>query len=68
MKPKQLLILVLAVLLVIVIIQNTGMAEVQLLFWNISMSMIILIALIALIGFIIGYLAGHHRLGKEQQE
>lgn len=64
MKSKQLLILVLAVLLVIVIIQNTGMAVVQLLFWNISMSMIILIALIALIGFIIGYLAGNHRKEK----
>lgn len=61
MKTKQLLILVLAVLLVIVIIQNTGMAAVQLLFWEISMSMIILIVLVALIGFIIGYLTGHHR-------
>lgn len=66
MKTKQLLILVLAVLLVIVIIQNTGVAVVQLLFWKISMSMIILIVLVALIGFIIGYLTGHHRLDRER--
>jgi len=60
MKPKQIVILILAVILVIFIIQNSNIANVKFLFWTISMSMIILIFLVALIGFAIGYLLHHH--------
>ena len=60
MKPKQISALVLAVLLAVIIVQNSSVAVVQLLFWRISMSMIVLIFLTALVGFAIGWLTRHH--------
>jgi uncharacterized integral membrane protein len=60
MKPKKIAILVLAVLLAVVIFQNSRVAVVQLLFWKITMSMIVLIFMVALIGFVIGWLTRHH--------
>ncbi|MCK4806645.1 MAG: LapA family protein [Candidatus Aegiribacteria sp.] len=59
MKPKMAAILILAILLLVIVIQNSNTADVHILFWKISMSMIILIFFVALIGFIIGYLAHH---------
>ena len=59
MKPKMAIILVLAILLTVIIIQNSNTADVHLLFWKVSMSMIILIFFVALTGFVIGYLAHH---------
>jgi len=50
-------IMILALFLVIVIVQNSDVADVHLLFWKISMSMIVLIFFVALVGFVIGYLA-----------
>ena len=58
-KLKQAAILILVVLLVIIVIQNSNVADVHLLFWKVSMSMIILIFSTALIGFAIGYLSHH---------
>ncbi|MBN2588119.1 MAG: LapA family protein [Candidatus Fermentibacteraceae bacterium] len=68
MKPKQTLILVLAVLLTIIIIQNSDVAVVQLLFWRISMSMIVLIFSVALIGFAIGWLTRHNAAERKKGE
>jgi len=59
MKLKQLAILILAVLLVIIVIQNSSVANVKLLFWTVSMSLIVLIFFVALIGFVMGYLVHH---------
>jgi len=59
MKPKMAVILTLAILLLVIVIQNSNTADVHLLFWKISMSMIILIFFVTLIGFVIGYLAHH---------
>jgi len=59
MKPKQIVILVLAVLLLVIVIQNSDVASVKLLFWTVSMSLIVLIFFVALIGFAIGYLLHH---------
>ncbi len=68
MKPKQTLILILALVLIIIIIQNSGVAVVQLLFWKISMSMIVLIFSVALIGFAIGWLTRHHVTDRNKGE
>jgi uncharacterized integral membrane protein len=68
MKAKQAFIIVLAALLTIIIIQNSGVAVVQLLFWKISMSMIVLIFSVALIGFAIGWLARYHASERNKGE
>ncbi|MCD4700872.1 MAG: LapA family protein [Candidatus Aegiribacteria sp.] len=66
MKPKMTVILILAILLLVIVIQNSNAADVHLLFWKISMSMIILIFFVALIGFAIGYLV-HHFLTERKR-
>lgn len=56
MKPKTIIILILVVMAVIVILQNTEIVTLQLFFWKISMSRIIFISFLLLVGFILGFL------------
>jgi uncharacterized integral membrane protein len=56
MKPKTIVVLVLIGLFLIVLIQNTQVVTLRLLFWKVGMSQIILMPLIMLIGFILGYI------------
>jgi len=68
MKAKTIIILILIALFVIVLIQNTQVLTVQFFFWKISMSRIILICLLMLVGFIIGFLVakvGRKRLKRQ---
>ena len=58
MKPKVVGVLVLGVLFLIVLLQNTQVVSLRLLFWGISMSRIILFPLVMLIGFVIGFFVG----------
>lgn len=54
----------LALLILIIIVQNTEVVSVRLLFWELSMSLVILILLSTLAGFFSGYLVArirHHR-------
>jgi uncharacterized integral membrane protein len=53
---KQVVVGVAAVLVLIVMIQNTSPVVVRLLFWKLAMSRILLFLLILLAGFIVGYL------------
>jgi len=57
MKPKTIVIAILLVLFLIILLQNTHVVTVQLLFWDISMSRIILLLLMMGIGFVVGYVA-----------
>lgn len=66
MKPGMIVILILTILLAVIFIQNSNVVDVHLLFWKISMSMIVLISFVALIGFAIGYLA-HHFLKERKR-
>ncbi|MCK5064665.1 MAG: LapA family protein [Candidatus Fermentibacteraceae bacterium] len=66
MKPIQVAILILGLALVIIVVQNSNVAEVHLLFWKVSMSMIILIFFVALIGFAIGYLSHHFIMERKK--
>lgn len=68
MKPKMVAILILAVVLVVFVIQNSNVADVHLFFWTISMSMIILIFFVALIGFAIGYLTHHFVIERKNNK
>jgi uncharacterized integral membrane protein len=54
-KAKTIIVLVIAVLLVIIIVQNTQVVTFRLFFWKISMSRIILLALTLVVGFALGY-------------
>lgn len=58
MKPKNIALASLGILLIIILIQNTQVASVRFLFWELSMSRIILLPLIMIIGFIIGFFVG----------
>ncbi len=56
MKPKAIAMLILSGLFLIIFLQNTQVVSVQFLFWKISMSRIILLPLMIIIGFIAGFL------------
>lgn len=55
MKPKQIIILILAILLMIILFQNTQVINFHILFWTISMSQIILLLLVIFLSFSLGY-------------
>ena len=55
MKPKHIALLVVIILFLIFLIQNTQVVTLRLYFWKISMSQIILIPLCILLGVLIGY-------------
>ncbi len=57
MKPRLIMILALVVLAIIFIVQNTQLVSVNFLFLEFQMSQIIMIVLMLLVGFFIGYLA-----------
>jgi len=61
MKAKAIFIFILAVILLIILLQNTQVVSVQFLFWKISMSRIILLPIVMTIGFIIGFFLGRKR-------
>ena len=56
MKAKNIVILVLIDLFLIILVQNTQVVTLRLLFWKIDVSQIIMVPLTMLIGFVIGYL------------
>jgi len=56
MKFKTIIALILIALFLILLIQNIQVVTLQFLFWEISMSRIIFIPLILIIGFILGYI------------
>lgn len=55
MKPKIISVLVLIILFLVFLMQNTQVVTLRLYFWKISMSQIILIPLVLIIGFVLGY-------------
>jgi uncharacterized integral membrane protein len=56
MKPKIIACSVLAILLLIVLIQNTQIVTLRLFFWKIGMAQILLILVTMIIGFVVGYI------------
>jgi uncharacterized integral membrane protein len=56
MKPKYIVILILVLLAVVFVIQNSAMVTIKLFFWSISMNQIIMICGLLLVGFLIGFL------------
>jgi len=54
-RPKVVVAIVLGMLLLVIILQNTEVVAVRILFWEIQMSRVLLILLAAVVGFIGGY-------------
>lgn len=65
MKSKNIFILVIALLLIIILLQNTQVINFHILFWTISMSQIILLFIIIILSFSIGYLS-HYLIKKHK--
>ena len=58
MKAKTILFMILGLIFLTIIVQNTEVVSLQLLFWEISMSRIILFPLFIIVGFIAGIIVG----------
>jgi uncharacterized integral membrane protein len=58
MRAKTIIFIVIWSLFVVFLIQNSQIVTLQLFFWKVSMSRIILMAITALIGFLLGFIAG----------
>lgn len=60
MTAKIIFFVIAGALAFIVLLQNTHVVSVKLLFWEISMSRIILFSLIVAAGFIVGFFVGRN--------
>ncbi len=56
MKPKVVGVLVVVILVLIIMFQNTHHVNLQILFWQITSPLILLILVSVIVGFVIGYL------------
>ena len=63
MKLKSIILIILSVLAFVIIIQNTQVVTVQLFFWQLFMSRIVLILVMMAIGVAIGYIIA--RVGRK---
>jgi preprotein translocase subunit SecG len=61
MRIKTIIIIIVAIILTVVLMQNKGPIDFQFLWITMSMSKLILFALIAFIGFILGLLFGRSK-------
>lgn len=65
-KAKLIAIVVLSVLSIILVLQNTEGIETHILFWTVQMSRALLLALTFILGFVTGILVATHSLRKKQ--
>ena len=56
MKPKVIIYLVIAVVILIVLVQNTHVVSLRLLFWEITMFQFLALGFAVILGFVAGYL------------
>ena len=64
MKAKGIIIVIFVLIAIIIIAQNTEVMPIQLLFWRILMSRIVLIILMLALGFGIGFVLAKITTGK----
>ena len=67
MRPKVAFVILLGLLLLVIILQNTQVVAVRVLFWEIQMSRLLLIVLAAAVGFIGGYVVASLRDGRNDR-
>ncbi len=56
MKPKTILAVMLGLVSIVIMLQNTQIVTLRLLFWTVSVSRILLLPLLVAVGFVIGYI------------
>ena len=56
MKPKAIIILVIALLVLVILAQNTQDVTLQFLFWSVTLPQFLCMAITVLLGFAAGYL------------
>ncbi len=66
MRIRSVVILVLLLLFLVVVVQNTKVVSVRLLFWDLVMSRIVLLALSLAVGVIVGFLLRRPWRKREQ--
>ncbi len=64
MKPKYIILLIIAILSLIVLLQNTQVVMFRILFWKIEMSRVVMILLLLALGFISGFVVGRLNRGR----
>lgn len=64
MEPRKIIVVIGVLLLLIIMLQNTQIITVNILFWKLDMSQIVLIFMATMIGLLVGYLASALRKGK----
>ena len=67
MNKKVIAALVAIVFYLVILAQNTEVVTVKLLFWEATMSRIILMTITGIIGFIIGYLVAKFSSGRKSE-
>ncbi len=63
MRLKSISLIILGILFFVVLLQNTQVVSFRFLFWELSMSRIILLPLVMVTGFIIGFFTGNRPRG-----
>lgn len=63
---KWLVVLVLGILCVVVFFQNTASVETRFLFINVKLPQVVLLAIVTLIGFIMGWFLARHKAHKSK--
>ena len=58
MKPKTIIAILLGILALVIVVQNTQVVTVQFFFWRLYMSRIILALVMLVVGIVIGYIVG----------
>lgn len=66
MKVKVILALALLALLVVLLAQNTQVVVFRIWFWTVSLSQVILVPLLVLAGFLLGFIVG--TMGRRKKE
>jgi uncharacterized integral membrane protein len=66
MKVKTVIILFLIFLFLIILLQNTEVVDFSIYFWKVSMSRIILLPSILIMGFVIGFITAKIHRKKHQ--
>jgi uncharacterized integral membrane protein len=68
MKTKTVVILILLGLVAILLLQNSGLTQLRLFFWNVYAPLFVLLLVFFFVGGVVGYLAAHRDRKKDQKK
>lgn len=67
-KAKLIAIVVISVVALILVLQNTEVTRTQILFWSMQMSQALLLILALVLGFVVGVLVASYSLRKKRSK